>query len=151
MVEDEQVVYTDPNGKVWHPHRGYWCWKVSSELAQAQERIKELEAELTEAINDRNEAERLKIAWFECHLAHQSANQELGRANVELLKRAMDAERRASILSALEATPSAPKVTDEMIAAGLENYSEGGCMGLSEDERREVVISIITAAQEAGR
>lgn len=59
-----------------------------------------------------------------------------------------------SILTALEATPPAPKVTDAMVMAGRAHYSEGGCMGLGEHEVLEVVESIIiaalTAAQESG-
>lgn len=37
-------------------------------------------------------------------------------------------------------------VTDEMVEAGLQHYSEGGCSGLDENERREVVESILNAA-----
>lgn len=40
-------------------------------------------------------------------------------------------------------------ITDEMIEAGLSCYSEGGCMGLDDRERREVVTGIITAANAA--
>ncbi|WP_428029760.1 hypothetical protein [Ancylobacter sp.] len=36
--------------------------------------------------------------------------------------------------------------TEEMIVAGLEHYAEGGCMGLTEDERREAVCAILAAA-----
>jgi hypothetical protein len=38
------------------------------------------------------------------------------------------------------------KITDEMVEAGLAQYSEGGCMGLDEGERREVVVAILEAA-----
>lgn len=64
-----------------------------------REHIAELEAEVERLTKERDEAERLKINWFETHLAHQEANQALGKANSELLKRAMDAERRAEALS----------------------------------------------------
>jgi len=37
-------------------------------------------------------------------------------------------------------------VTDAMIEAGLQHYSEGGCSGLDDRERREVVQDIITSA-----
>lgn len=38
------------------------------------------------------------------------------------------------------------RVTDAMVEAGLAEYSEGGCMGLDDRERREVVTAIIEAA-----
>ncbi|WP_313194644.1 hypothetical protein [Shinella zoogloeoides] len=38
------------------------------------------------------------------------------------------------------------QVTDEMIERGLTEYSEGGCMGLDDRERREVVTAILTTA-----
>lgn len=38
------------------------------------------------------------------------------------------------------------KVTDEMVEAGVQYYAEGGCMGLADYERREVVRSILEAA-----
>jgi hypothetical protein len=34
---------------------------------------------------------------------------------------------------------------DRMIETGLQNYSEGGCSGLSDYERREVVRAILEA------
>jgi len=37
-------------------------------------------------------------------------------------------------------------ITEEMIEAGLARYSEGGCSGLDDRERREVVADIIEAA-----
>lgn len=92
-------------------HEAHWespSWRLFGLCHQAATRIAALEARLAES-------ERLKIAWFECHLAHQEANQSLGRANTELFKRAMDAERR--VLSALESTPPAPKVTDALAVA----------------------------------
>lgn len=39
-------------------------------------------------------------------------------------------------------------VSEEMIEAGLQHYSEGGCSGLAEYERREVVKDILTAGME---
>lgn len=57
-------------------------------------------------------------------------------------------------LSALEApTPQEPpsEVTEGMVERGLAQYSEGGCMGLSTDERREVVLDILTAALQGDR
>lgn len=36
-------------------------------------------------------------------------------------------------------------VTDEMVEAALPSYSEGGCSGLDEQERREVVRDILEA------
>jgi len=46
------------------------------------------------------------------------------------------------------------EVREEMVERGLQQYSEGGCMGLSHEERREVVASILYAAlhpnQESG-
>lgn len=44
--------------------------------------------------------------------------------------------------------PAGVKITDEMVERGLTQYSEGGCMGLDQRERREVVTSILTAALE---
>lgn len=44
------------------------------------------------------------------------------------------------------AAPSNPVISDEMVERGLACYSEGGCSGLDERERREVVTDIITAA-----
>ena len=41
------------------------------------------------------------------------------------------------------------RVTDEMVDAGLAEYAEGGCMGLDDRERREVVTAIIEAAAAA--
>lgn len=38
------------------------------------------------------------------------------------------------------------QITDEMVAAGVEHYSEGGCSGLDAYERQEVVRSILEAA-----
>lgn len=38
------------------------------------------------------------------------------------------------------------RVTDAMVEAGLAEYSEGGCMGLDDRERREVVTAILHAA-----
>lgn len=38
------------------------------------------------------------------------------------------------------------QVTEKMIDRGLAEYSEGGCMGLDDRERREVVTAILTAA-----
>ena len=37
-------------------------------------------------------------------------------------------------------------ITDAMIDRGLACYSEGGCSGLAEHERREVVAAILDAA-----
>lgn len=37
-------------------------------------------------------------------------------------------------------------ITDKMIEAGLQHYSEGGCVGLDTNERREVVRDILEAA-----
>ena len=42
-----------------------------------------------------------------------------------------------------------PVVMERMVDAGLAEYSEGGCMGLDQNERREVVTSILTAALQA--
>ena len=39
-------------------------------------------------------------------------------------------------------------VSEEMIEAGLQHYSEGGCSGLADYERREVVKDILTAGME---
>jgi hypothetical protein len=41
---------------------------------------------------------------------------------------------------------SRPSVTDEMVEAGLQHYSEGGCSGLADYERREVVRAVLEAA-----
>lgn len=38
------------------------------------------------------------------------------------------------------------QISDEMIEAGLQRYSEGGCSGLADYERREVVQDILEAA-----
>ena len=43
-------------------------------------------------------------------------------------------------------SPATAGVTDEMVEAGLANYAEGGCSGLDEQERREVVRNILEAA-----
>jgi hypothetical protein len=39
-------------------------------------------------------------------------------------------------------------ITDEMVEAGLQHYSEGGCCGLDTNERREVVRAILEASTE---
>jgi len=59
-----------------------------------------------------------------------------------------DQSREGSIAAwNLRVPPVEPcEVTDAMVAEGLKNYSEGGCMGLDEDERREVVRNILEAA-----
>lgn len=50
-------------------------------------------------------------------------------------------------LSALASPPAKEvEITEEMVERGLAQYSEGGCMGLDQRERREVVEAIITAA-----
>lgn len=41
------------------------------------------------------------------------------------------------------------EITNEMVEAGLQHYSEGGCCGLADYERREVVHAILTAAENA--
>ena len=41
------------------------------------------------------------------------------------------------------------KVTEEMVEAGLQHYSEGGCSGLADYERKEVVRDILEAALSA--
>lgn len=47
-------------------------------------------------------------------------------------------------------SPNGVTVSDEMVERGLSAYSEGGCMGLDERERREVVTDILLAALEGG-
>jgi len=42
------------------------------------------------------------------------------------------------------------KITYEMVKAGARHYVEGGCSGLTDYEREEVVESILYAALEAG-
>lgn len=61
-------------------------------------------------------------------------------------KAAAQADYEQRIRSAIE--PAGIKITDEMVERGLTQYSEGGCMGLDQRERREVVESILIAALE---
>ena len=55
---------------------------------------------------------------------------------------------KAGLAYAREARPEVelPHITDEMIQRGLQHYSEGGCSGLADYERREVVRDIIESA-----
>jgi hypothetical protein len=45
---DPQEIYADPTGKVWHPHRGYWCWKTATALQSAEATVERLTGELAE-------------------------------------------------------------------------------------------------------
>ena len=70
------------------------------------------------------------------------------------LRNPEDAKRAAIEAWNRRASPPPPSgsawgVTDAMIAEGLNNYSEGGCMGLDENERREVVRNILEAGLSA--
>lgn len=52
----------------------------------------------------------------------------------------------STVKTILEAKADVETVTDEMVELGLQQYSEGGCSGLADYERREVVRAIIEAA-----
>lgn len=71
--------------------------EAATALATLEAEAAALRAERDELRKERDEAERQKINWFECHLAHRDACAALGRANGELLRRAMDAEARAAL------------------------------------------------------
>lgn len=73
--------------------------------------------------------------------------------NSEAAKAAAQADYTARILSALEVVEDDVRrviVTEAMIDAGVEHYSEGGCMGLGSDEKRDVVSDILHAALTKG-
>lgn len=63
----------------------------------------------------------------------------------EAAKAAAQAHFDAAILSALKPVEPAG-ISEEMVERGLAYYDEGGCIGLSEYERREVVTAILEAA-----
>ena len=78
------------------------------------------------------------------------------RSNVAdtLVEWCMQREEAAAMIRELSTPAGAASVLlkedmDAMITAGLRHYSEGGCMGLDDCERREVVAEIITAALRA--
>lgn len=75
-------------------------------------------------------------------------------ARLRNLAMGADAEEAADLIRELSTPAGAASVLlkedmDAMITAGLRHYSEGGCMGLDDCERREVVAEIITAALRA--
>ncbi len=96
--------------------------------------------------------------WLSCESPSQLEPVEYVRADLyEQVKRERDefrdiAARKSNQVAGLiktEAThrlAGARVVTDAMIEAGLEYYAEGGCGGLADHERREVVEAIIEAA-----
>ena len=53
----EGLTHTDDTGKVWHPHRGYWCWETATALTAAEARATVLAGEVEAAerrIKDRD-------------------------------------------------------------------------------------------------
>lgn len=96
------------------------------------------------------------VKCFKCWTEKSSAEQPFGGPTAEMAKSAAIRlwNARATPQPTRRAQPVQEmhelEVTDEMVELGLSAYSEGGCMGLSQHERREVVADILTAALKGG-
>jgi len=62
--QDEQTVYTDPSGRVWHPHRGYWCFKTATENAKLRAALDSLERLFDEMASTKDASAEV-ISWMQ--------------------------------------------------------------------------------------
>ncbi len=48
--DDPQEVFQAPDGSTWYPHRGHWCWKTATTLAERDATIAALRAEVADLL-----------------------------------------------------------------------------------------------------